>query len=143
MTTTTKPNIAFWIIGVIALLWNLSGAYLWFSHSFLMTEEMMAALPPEEVELMNAAPTWNTIVYGIATIGAVIASVLLLMRKKLAVPLFGISLITVLVIQFYWVFSMDSVGKMAGSLIMPVFVIAIAIFEYFYSKGATQKGWIA
>lgn len=144
MNVTTKPNTAFWIIAVIALLWNLIGAYFWVSHSFLMTEEMMAALPPEQAELMNSSPSWNTVVYGIATIGAVIASILLLMQKKMAVTLFAISLIAVLIIQLYWIFGLDSVSVMGPqSLIMPVIVIAIAIFEYFYSKGAAQKGWIA
>ena len=104
----------------------------------------MASLPPEQVELMNSAPSWNTIVYGIATVGALLASLCLLIRNKLAVMLFGISLIAVLVLQLYWIFAMDSVGVMGPqSLIMPVIVIALAIFEYFYSKGPRQKGWIA
>ena len=97
MTTTTKPNTLFWIIAVLALLWNIMGVFFWVSQSFLMTEEMMASLPPEQVELMNSAPSWNTIVYGIATVGALLASLCLLIRNKLAVMLFGISLIAVLV----------------------------------------------
>lgn len=144
MTTTTKPNTLFWIIAVLALLWNIMGVFFWVSQSFLMTEEMIASLPPEQAELMNAAPSWNTIVYGIATVGALLASLCLLIRNKLAVMLFGISLIAVLVLQLYWIFAMDSVGVMGPqSLIMPVIVIALAIFEYFYSKGARQKGWIS
>ena len=143
MTNATKPNTAFWIIATLALLWNLMGVFFWVSQSFLMTEEMMASLPPEQAALINSAPSWNTIVYGIATVGALIASILLLMRKKLSIAIFGLSLLAILLLQLYWIFAMDSVGAMGPqSLIMPLIVIAIAIFEYFYSKGAAQKGWI-
>ena|SRR5690606_152650 len=143
MTTATKPNTAFWIIAVLALLWNIIGVLIWASQSFLMTEEMMASLTPQQQELITSAPTWNTAVYGFATISALLACVMLLMRKKFAITLFGLSLIAVLIIQLYWIFVMDSVTIMGPqSIIMPIIVIAIAIFEYFYSKGAAQRGWI-
>ena len=144
MNATTKPNTAFWIIAVVALLWNLIGVFFWVSEYFLMTEEIKATLPPDQVELMNNAPSWNIYVYGIAVFGGVLASIMLLMRKKLAVSLFGISLIAILIVQGYWVFAMDLVEKMGPqALIMPLIVIAIAIFEYFYSKGAARNGWLA
>lgn len=109
-----------------------------------MTEEMKAALPPEQIELMNNAPTWGMYVYAIAVFGGVLASVLLLVRKKLAVAIFGIFLLAILIIQGYWIFAMDIVGVMGPqSLIMPLIVIAIAIFEYYYSKGAARNGWLA
>ncbi|MEM0516889.1 MULTISPECIES: hypothetical protein [Aequorivita] len=144
MNTTTKPNTAFWIIAVLAILWNIMGVYFWASEYFLMTEEMKAAMPPEQVELMNAAPSWNIVIYGIAVITGLLASVFLLMRKKIAVALFGISLLAVLIIQLYWTFAMDIVSVLGPqSLTMPLIVIALAVFEYFYSKGAARNGWIA
>ncbi len=145
MTTTvrTKPNTAFWIIAVIALLWNLMGVFFWVSEYFLMTAEMKTSLPPERLELMNSMPAWGMYVYGFAVFTGLLASILLLARKKLAVGTFGISLLAILIIQGYWVFAMDLVGVMGPqSLIMPLIVIAVAIFEYFYSKGATRNGWL-
>src|SRR5690606_6686109 len=143
MNVTTKPHTAIWIIAVFALLWNLIGVFFWISEYFLMTEEIKATLSPEQVELMDNSPSWNIYIYGIGVFGAVLASALLLMRKKMALPLFGISLIAILIVQGYWVFAMDTVGKMGPkSLIMPVIVIAIAIFEYYYSKGAARNGWL-
>ena len=143
MNATTKPNTVFWIIGVLALLWNLIGVFFWVSEHCLMTDEIKATLPPAQVEMMNNAPTWGMYVYAIAVFGAVLASVLLLMRKKLAVALFGISMLCILIQMGYWIFGMDLVGAMGPrALIMPLIVIAIAIFEYFYSKGAARNGWI-
>ncbi|MFC7357236.1 hypothetical protein ACFQO1_06030 [Jejudonia soesokkakensis] len=144
MTTTNKPGSGFWIIAVIALLWNLIGIFFWASENFLMTDEIKATLPAEQVEMMNNAPSWGIWVYAIAVFGGTLASVLLLMRKKLAVPLFLISLIAILIQMGYWIFGMDSVGVLGPqSLIMPLIVITIAIFLYFYSKGAAKNGWLS
>lgn|SRR5690606_22008341 len=143
MTTATKPNTAFWIIAVLALLWNIIGVFFWVSQTFLMTEEMMASYTPEQRQLMDSTPSWNTIVYGIATIGALLACIFLLTQKKIAIALFGLSLVTVLFLQLYWIFILDSVTIMGPqSIIFPLIIIAIAIFEYFYSKGAAQRGWL-
>ena len=143
MNTTTKPNTAFWIIAVVALLWNLIGVYFWLYEYFLMTDEIRATLPPEQVEVMANAPSWSMYVYGFAVFSGLLASVLLLMRKKLAVGVFMLSLIAVLILQLYWIFAMDVAEKMGPqSLIMPLIIIAAAIFEYFYSKGAARNGWL-
>lgn len=144
MTTTPKPNTAFWIIAVLALLWNIIGVYMWLYEYFLMTDEIRDSLPPEQVEIMANAPAWNMYLYGLAVITGLLASLLLLMRKKSAVGVFMLSLIAVLALQLYWMFAMDIVEKMGPpSLIMPLIVIAIAIFEYFYSKGAAKNGWLS
>ncbi len=144
MTNATKPNTAFWIIAVLAVLWNLIGVFLWISESFLMTEELKASLPPEQVKLMNNSPSWNMIVYGIATISGLVASLLLLMRKKFSIAIFALSLVAILILQLYWVFAMDLIGVIGPTaLIMPLIVITIAIFEYFYSKGAARNGWLS
>ena len=143
MNATTKPNTAFWIIAVLALLWNLIGVYFWLYEYFLMTEEIRATLPPEQVEIMASAPSWSMYVYGLAVFSGLLASVLLLMRKNMAVGVFLLSLIAVFILQLYWMFGMDIIDKMGPqSLIMPLIVIALAIFEYFYSKGAARNGWL-
>jgi predicted neutral ceramidase superfamily lipid hydrolase len=144
MNTTNKPGTGFWIVAVIALLWNLIGILFWATEYFLMTDEMKATLPPEQLEMMNNAPAWGMWVYAVAVFGGTLASVLLLMRKKLSVPLFLISLLAILVQMGYWIFGMDSVAILGPeSLIMPLIVIAIAIFLYFYSKGASKNGWLS
>jgi len=144
MTTITKPNTGFWIISVIALLWNLIGVYFWLSEHFLMTEEMKSMYTPEQLELVNNAPAWGMYVYGIAVFGGVLASILLLMKKKLSVPIFLISLVAILIQMGYWIFGMNAIDAFGPeAIVMPLIVIAIAIFLYFYSKGAKMKGWLS
>ena len=137
-----KPNKAFWIIAVLALLWNLMGVYQFYLGSFAL-ERIRDSVSAEEFTIMESLPSWYAIVFGITVFTGVLGCFLLLARKKLAVPLFGISLLTVLVIEFYWLFATD-IMEVSGlvAAVMPLIVIAISIFMYFYSKGATQKGWL-
>lgn len=144
MTTTSKPNVGFWIIGILGLLWNLVGVFFWYAENFMMTDEVRATLPPERLELMETAPSWGVIVYGIATIGGVLACVLMLAKKKIAVPLFLISLLCILIQMLYGWFGMKwgEVLPASEAYIMPLVVIVIGVFLYMYNKGAAKKTWL-
>ncbi len=144
MTTTNKPGKGLLIIGILGLLWNLIGVFFWMAENFMMTEEVKATLSPERLELMESAPSWGVIVYGIATIGGVLACIMLLMRKKLAVVLFLISLLCIVIQMGYGMFFMKW-GNILGPVdayVMPLIVIIIGVFLYMYSKKATSKGWL-
>jgi len=141
MTTTNKPKTLFWVIAVIALLWNLVGLFSWLAENFMMTDEIKAALPPEQLELMESAPSWGVIVYGIATIGGVLACIMLLMRKKLAIPLFLLSLLCIIIQMGYGIFFMKwgDVLSPLDAYVMPLIVIVIGVFLYLYSKKSASK----
>lgn len=142
MTTINKPGKGFKVIAILGLLWNLIGVFFWAAENFMMTEEVQATMSPERVELMESAPSWGVYVYGIATIGGVLACVMLLIRKKLAVTLFLISLLCIIIQMVYGMFFMKW-GNVLGPIdayVMPIIVIIIALFLYVYSKSNAQKG---
>lgn len=140
--TSTKPAASFWIISSAALLWNLSGIMQFFMEVYI-TEEALAALPEVERALFESTPVWLKSVYGIAVFSGAIGCVLLLMRKSSSIPVFVISLITV-VIQMSFSFFMTEAIEVYGiiALIMPLVVIAICIFLIWYAKRAKALGWI-
>ena len=143
MTTNNKPNIWFWIIAVVALIWNAMGVMRYLMQAY-DTESFRAQFNAEQLALIDSTPAWGTGVFAIAVFGGLLGCLLLLLRKKLAVILLGLSLLAVLVQMIYAWLATDSIeifGKVDG-IIMPMIVIVIAIFLYFYSKGATQKGWL-
>ena len=78
--TTTKPNTGFWIIAVLALLWNLMGVFQYLSTT-LWADAIKEALPPEQVALMDALPSWYSYVFAVAVFAGVIGSLLLLIRN--------------------------------------------------------------
>jgi hypothetical protein len=96
------------------------------------------------MELFLNTPSWYYVVFGICTITGVLASFALLLKKKIAVLLFLLSLITVLEVQGYWILGTQAIELLGTeAIIMPMLVIVTSIFLYFYSKGARQNNWLA
>jgi len=141
--STNKPNVGFWIIGVIALIWNLLGAMAYIVQAF-MTDEMLTALPENEQALYANVPAWVTAAFAIAVFGGVLACILLLLRKKMASMVFVISLIAILLQMTYNLILSDASEVYGpGGMVMPIMVIFIGLFLVWYSKDTTKKGWLS
>ena len=138
-----KVPTSFWIIAVIALLWNLMGLAAFFSD-VMMSAETLAALPEAQQELYNNNPSWLKVIYGIATIGGTLACIGLLMRKSWCVILFLVSLIAVLV-QMGYSLAMTNVVEVMGShvAVMSAMVILTSIFLYYYSNKSRAQGLLS
>ncbi len=142
MTSTNKPKAAFWIIAVVALIWNLMGVMAYLSQAF-MTDEAKALLPEAERALFDSVPAWATAAFAIAVFGGLLASVALLMRKTIAKYLFLVSLIGILVQMIYNFFISGAMDVYwPGGMIMPVMVIILGVFLYMHSKKSIINGWL-
>ncbi len=144
MTTTSKKlSASFWIISVIALIWNLMGVFAYLAQVY-MTDADIAALPEEQRALYENVPAWVTAAFAIAVFGGAIGCILLLFRKKLATIVFGISFIAILVQMTYNFFMSKAVEVYGpGGMIMPIMVIVIGYFLIYYSKKASNNGWLS
>jgi len=137
-TTSTKPNSWFWIIGIIALLWNLMGvtAYLADAYKLIPIPENMQAY-------YDARPSWVIAAYAIAVFAGTLGCILLLMRRKLAKTVFIISFLGVIVQQSYIFFMTDVVSTLSSlDLSLTIAVIIIAILLIWYSNTCIKKGWL-
>lgn len=139
-----KPNTLYWVIAVFALLWNLIGVFFFVFDNFLMTEEILATLPEADRNLRENTPAWGPVVYGVATIGGVLASICMLMRRKLQIPLFLVSLLAVIVQMGYgWiVLKSAEVLEPGMGIVFPAIVVGLALFFFFYSKRIVKKEWL-
>lgn len=143
MTNSNKPNTLFWVIGVIALIWNAMGVMAYVAQAY-MTDEMIAALPEAERALYEDIPAWYTAAFAIAVFAGVAACILLLMKKKFAKSVFLISLIGI-IIQMFYNFFMSRAAEVygPGGMVMPIMVIVIGVFLLLYSKKCEAKGWLS
>ena len=138
-----KPNTLFWVIGIIALIWNGMGVMAYIGQAY-MTDEMKAVLPEAERALYENVPAWVTAAFAIAVFGGTVACILLLMKKKMAKTVFLISLIAIITQMTYNLFmSKASEVYGPGGMIMPIMVIVIGVFLLLYSKKCIEKGWLS
>ena len=123
-------------------MWNAIGI-MTYLMSVTISPEALAELPEAERALYTDIPAWATSAYAIAVFGGTLASVLLLLRKAWAVPVFIVSLLGILV-QMGHAFLMTEMLKIQGATaaVLPVAIIAIAIYLVTFSRSAKKKGWI-
>ncbi|WP_298366839.1 hypothetical protein [uncultured Lutibacter sp.] len=140
--SANKPTKAFWLIGIIALFWNIMGVMAYLMQAFI-TDEAKALLPEPEQAYYNGIPVWVTAAFAIAVFSGLLGCIALLLKRKIAYLLFIISLITV-IIQFIYNFFIQEFMDVSGfsKIIMPIIVMLIAFFLVWYSKECIKKGWL-
>ncbi|MFI0429129.1 hypothetical protein [Mariniflexile sp. HMF6888] len=132
-----KPPVWFWIVSVIALLWNAMGVKEYLGQAY-QTESWRAALTDEQFEMISSFPSWLTAAFAIAVFAGALGSLGLLLRKKWAYMLLVVSLIAVIAQMGYILIQghFDGIG-------MTISIIAFAIFLVWFSKKSISKVWIS
>lgn len=123
-----------WIVGVLSLVWNAVGAY-----DFLMINARNAAyldrigMPVAMMDLIDAFPLSVLWAWGIGVAGAVLGSLLLLMRSYSAAYAFAVSLLCLAVVTFYE-YGLDLPEQMKTPAIIAldiaVWIVAVALLLY-------------
>ncbi|MFD2823562.1 hypothetical protein ACFS5M_07770 [Lacinutrix iliipiscaria] len=131
-----KPPIWFWIVSIVALIWNLMGVGAYIAQAYI-TDDALAALPESDRVMYENLPAWYTAAFALAVFGGALGCIGLIIRKKWAYYLFLIGAIAALVQMSYITFSLN----MANAMTPMIIVVAIALL--WLSKHATKKGWIS
>ena len=120
------------------------GVYNYLIQAY-QTEAFTSSLNEAQLALMESMPSWNTALFAIAVFSGFIGTVLLLMKKKIAIPLFLISFITATIMQLYWLFGTDAIEVFSESIpyLMPIIVIVFCAFILWYAKNQKTKGVIS
>jgi len=133
--TEIKIHWSFWVICVVALLWNGMGCM---NFILQMNQEMLANFPDAAQSLITSRPTWATAAFAIAVFAGLIGDVLLILRKAVAYYLFIASLLGVVVTNIHTIKVTSAIDIWVGSLMSFI----IAIFLILYTKAVKQKGMI-
>jgi uncharacterized membrane protein YhdT len=89
----------FWVAAALALMFEAAGCFMYLAQ----VSADRATLPLDQRAMWDATPTWMVTAYAIAVWVGLAGAALLLMRRKLAVPLLLVSLLAVIV-QFSGLF---------------------------------------
>ena len=130
---------SFWVVGAIALIWNVMGVINFFVQ---MNPDVLDAYRESERAIIEGRPAWATGAFAIAVFGGALGCVLLLMRKRAAFYVFIASLLGVIVTMTHTLgVGIDfGLGEILGIILMP---LVVAAFLIWYAKQAESKGWIS
>jgi hypothetical protein len=137
--TVRRVHWSFWLIGVVALVWNVGGVINFFVQ---MNPEMLDAYRESERAIIEDRSAWATAAFAIAVFGGALGCLLLLFRKSVATYALIASLLGVIVTMIHTLgVGIDfGLGEIVAIILMPV---ALAVFLIWYSKWTERKGWIS
>ncbi len=141
MTVRTPWHL--WVVGVVSLLWNAFGAFDFVStitrgEAYLREMNFDQAM----IDYFTAMPTWMYVPWTLGVWGAVIGSILLLLRNRFAVWAFALSLVGAVVSLVYGQL-MDPpplTPDMAMMKWMPFVIMLITVLLFVYAFNMRRKG---
>src|SRR5207245_9547308 len=133
---------SFWIIGAVALIWNVMGVIKFFAQT---NADALAAMPKAQRAIIEGRPAWATGAFAIAVFGGALGCLLLLLRKSAAYYLFIASLLGVIVQLIHTLGIAGSTIDFSPFEVLMIILMppVVAAFLIWYSKWAESKGWIS
>lgn len=138
---TSSIHWSFWLISVVALIWNVLGGINFVAQ---MNADVVASMPATHRAIIDGRPVWATGGFAIAVFGGALGCLLLLLKKSAAFYLLIVSLLGVIVTMIHTfriaIKSVDfSSIEIAMMILMP---LVVAVLLVWYSKRAKTKGWV-
>ena len=127
-----KPHFSFWIVVVASLIWNLAGCM----NYIMQTNPASVAQMPEVYQvIINGRPAWATGAFAVAVFGGAVGSILMLLRRQVAVYLFVLSMLGIIGTALF-------TAMVSGVVPVMVLTLLIGAALLWYSTIARRAGWI-
>ena len=131
-----------WGVGITAVLFNAGGAF-----DYVMTQTgnaaYMAAFTPEQIAWFDAFPVWIDAAWAIAVWSALLGGVLILLRRKAAMPVFALSLVAMGVTFVHnFAIAEPTMAEVTGpqAFWMTFLIVAVTLALFHYSRIMTLRG---
>ena len=143
MNATAAAGTPLWfrIVAILALLWNLVGAWSYLAHVHVVPP--MEEMTPEQVALEASVPVWVTAAFAVAVFSALVGSIGLVLGRAWAQSLLLLSLLCILVQMGWMMFVSDAVAVHGNqALILPAFIILVALLLVWAANTGVRRGWL-
>jgi hypothetical protein len=121
-----------WGVGLLSLLWNAVGCFDYLATK-LRLDFYMARFSDAQLDYFNGFPAWFSVFWALVVWSSILGSIGLLMRRRLAVGLFGVSLFGLVVTSIYSLFLSDGLeimGSEGAAFSAVIFVVAVVLLFY-------------
>lgn len=129
----------YWLAAIASLLFMASGCWM-----YLTTVTVdPATLPLDQRNLIEAEPTWMVAAFAVGVWVGLVGTLILLARKKIAVPLLLVSLIAT-VVNFLPYAVLPQVRDLVttNDIAVAVVVVLLTGTIYSFARHSRQRGWL-
>jgi magnesium-transporting ATPase (P-type) len=129
----------YWLGAIASLIFMLIGCAVYGMHAY--TDP--ATLPLDQRAMFEAEPKWVTTMLGVASVLGAAGAIMLLLRRRPAVPLLLASLIVTL-IWFAGLFATPQLRDLFSTTEIAVLlaVLAISWTIFWFARHSRQRGWL-
>lgn len=140
-TQAAKTPIWFWIAAVLIIVWNVFGVMQYLGAMSATPQSLIDSgyYTPEQAEAMSNIPAWSVSLFALAVFTGLAASILLLLRKAVAVPVFLLGLVFVIlstigdaVLGLFSIMGGSYIGLMA-------MVVVVSIIQWLFARAMRAK----
>jgi hypothetical protein len=143
MTGTAKSKTPWhlWTVGIVGVLWNSFGCYDYFMSN-TAGEPYFRQMGMTDAQIAHyvAMPSWMTGVWAVGVWGAMLGSLLLLLRSRWAVEVFLASLVAYVVSLIYAYFISPAPGNSGAMMAIQAVIFAGCVFFLRYAIGQRKAG---
>jgi hypothetical protein len=129
----------YWVAATLSLLFMALGCW-----GYIMTVTAdLATLPPDQRNLIEAQPTWMIAAYAIAVWVGLAGALMLLLRRRLAVPLLLVSLVCAVgtFLPYAIVPAMRDLVT-TNDIAVAIVVVLITGTIFSFARHSKQRGWL-
>lgn len=138
--TNVKTPVIFWIVSILAIVWNAFGAFDYLA-THLRIESYMSQFTQEQLDYFYGFPAWLVAFWALGVWGSFFGSLAMLLRKSWAVWLFGVSILGLAVSTVHNFVLSDGAAMMGEAAVMMTAVIwVIVVVLFFYARAMAKRG---
>jgi len=126
-----------WVVGFLTLLWNSVGGFSYTMTRLGKLEEL--GMGPVEIAYFEAAPLWSNFFWALGVWGAILGSILILMRSRFAVYSI-LAAIVGLLGSNTWQYGMSDIPESLANPPLTIMIWITTLFMLFYATRMAKKG---
>ena len=142
MDIATKAPWHLWVIGIVTLLWNGFGAND-YTQTQMRNMDYLDSMgyPPEGLTYLDQFPAWAEAGWALGVWGALLGSLLLLLRSRFALWAYVISVIGIALTTAYEA-GADLPPELAEMQPgwFPILLWGLALFQFWYAWAMREQG---
>lgn len=141
-TTGRAIEKSFWIVGVLLLIWALIGCFMYWMEMTMSDAAYLETFGQEATRMRPLIPAWSVAGYAIGVWAGLVGAVLLLLKKRLALPAYVISFFGALIGWGWYVINSEAASMMAtnGGWYMMIFVFVMCLFSIWWARKKAAQG---
>lgn len=134
----TAPPSSFWIVGILAVLWNAFGAYD-YTMSQLRDPAYLAQFKPSVVAMLDSLPAWAVAAWATGVWGSLAGALLFLAKSRHAATAYLLSLAGA-IISFAYQFTHRSPEMSGAGAVLPLVILGAIVLFWWFARRMNLRG---